>query len=636
MNGTSVKATARTLSQDLVPQLRSWQESIGGSALRRILAAVFGDLLSEFVEWSYAGYYEETVARHLTAWIDVIFAPFITSTLLFLRQNDLEKENPLFTSEALDQDRWLQMAFTRLGALRVRELFQIVVQWQDSKAAIDDLRRYANNPAARTYLTTSFSNALSARLLQPGASTTHILRVYISIIRAFYRLDPKGVLLARVATLIRRYLRDRDDTVSVIVAGLFSDNQTNVTDGQDESLSELASELMARDPHAIDDDDGELDWDNMEWLPDPIDAAPDHIKVTKPDVIGSLISLFDSKEVFVKELQSTLAVRLLRNTTDFKQEIAVIEHLKARLGESLLQGCEVMLRDVTDSRKVDEFIRKGQLEHEDADPSLPKYVLHTKILSRLFWPNMNDQDFEVPAQMHSQHRQFERDFEAIKQSRKLTWLNSLGHVELDLYLEDREFHEEVLPWQAAVIEKFDDESPGRQVDEPIMWTTALLSRSLNMMPALVRSACMFWVSKRILIEVPTAGEGPSDAYMVLESLDQWPTEETDPKSTYNTSVSNNPTGISQTAADMAAAAAASALKEAEDAQRQEQMAMYHQFVISMLTNQGPQPLARIAMILNMTVPGFNYSNEELKELLESMVRGGKVELGHGGAYKVVS
>ena len=625
------------LLRDLAPKLRTWQDSIGGTALRRIFAVVVGDLLSEFVDWSYTGHYVDAVAKHLTVWINIIFTPFIISTLHFLRQNDPENENPLFVSEALDQDRWLQMGFTRLGVLRVHELYHIVVNWEDSKAAVDDLRRWANNPAARTFLTTKFSNALSARLLQPGASTTHILRIYISIIRAFYRLDPKGVLLARVAILIRRYLRDRDDTVSVIVAGLFSDDQSEVTDDQDENLSELASELMARDPYAIDEDDGELDWDNMEWLPDPIDAAPDHIKSTKADVIGSLISLFDSKEVFVKKLQSALAIRLLRNTTDFKQEIAVIQHLKARLGESLLQGCEVMLRDVMDSRNVDAVIRRSQHEHKNADTSTPEFILHTKILSRLFWPNMNDQDFEVPDEIHLQHRKFEKDFEAIKQSRKLTWLNSLGHVEIDLYLEDREFHEEVLPWQAAVIAKFDDDNVQTSSAEPIKWSTALLSESLNMMPALVRSACMFWVSKRVLIEVPSTGTPPSDTYTVLERLDQLPAQTSSPTSAGNNlSASDNPTGISQTTADMAAAAAASALKEAEDAQRQEQMAMYHQFVISMLTNQGPQPLSRIAMILNMTVPGFNYSNEELKELLESMVRGGKVELGHGGAYKVTS
>jgi anaphase-promoting complex subunit 2 len=66
------------------------------------------------------------------------------------------------------------------------------------------------------------------------------------------------------------------------------------------------------------------------------------------------------------------------------------------------------------------------------------------------------------------------------------------------------------------------------------------------------------------------------------------------------------------------------------------MVMYSQFVVSMLTNQGAMPLPRIAMMLGIVVPGgFPFSNEELREFLTSMVKGGRLELGHGGAYKAV-
>ncbi len=130
----------------------------------------------------------------------------------------------------------------------------------------------------RLHLTSSFAAVLSQRLLHPGASTIEILQIYISLIRAFSMLDPKGVLLDRVARPIRRYLRDREDTVKILVEGLLADTEDE--DGDPilpggEVLVELAFELnKATELANQDDDDGELDWDDMQWVPDPVDAGP--------------------------------------------------------------------------------------------------------------------------------------------------------------------------------------------------------------------------------------------------------------------------------------------------------------------------------------------------------------------------
>jgi anaphase-promoting complex subunit 2 len=107
-----------------------------------------------------------------------------------------------------------------------------------------------------------------------------ILQVYISLIRVFAVLDTKGVLVDRVARPIRRYLRDREDTVKVIVNGLLARPRVNAEDGARadnnvDDLTDLATELD-RDVHRLaqSDDDQEFDWDDMQWTPDPIDAGP--------------------------------------------------------------------------------------------------------------------------------------------------------------------------------------------------------------------------------------------------------------------------------------------------------------------------------------------------------------------------
>ncbi|KIV80191.1 hypothetical protein PV11_07710 [Exophiala sideris] len=617
-NADHAAQSAREAQSPIWTNLRQWRAVIGSETVKRLLAAVLNDLMVEFVKWSYAGVYREELHVHLEFWVEHLFARLTRNVLCAL-----DESTDVYVSE-VEVKKWKDMATSRLGALRVDELFEIIVDWDATEPAIEDLRRFTTNPATRGYLTHDFANALQTRLLHPGASTMEILQLYISIIRSFRVLDPKGVLLDRVTRKLRRYLRERDDTVKVIVAGLLSDPVQQDTgkpaSGDPEALTELAVELATHNASDNSADDSEFDWNNMDWVPDPIDAAPDYIKSKNTDVIGSLITLFDTKDVFVKELQNTLADRLLKNKPDYNQEISVLEHLKIRFGESALQGCEVMLRDVLDSRKVDNVVRKdrgmGLEVGWQKAPDQEDYVeLHAKILSRFFWPSMPEQTFTVPDVVLKQQESYEKGFEALKQSRKLTWLNTIGHVEVELDLEDRTYHDEVLPWQAAVIYAFQGEASER--------TVADLATELNMSPTLVRSACIFWVSKRIMAETSDA----RDTYTVLERL---------PAGT-DMIMNDDNSGRPDAAAVAAEAAAIQAAREVEEEDRKQKMAMYHQFVVSMLTNQGQMPLPRIAMMLGIVVPGgFPFSNEELKEFLAGMVKEGVLDVGAGGAYKVAS
>ncbi|EXJ89356.1 hypothetical protein A1O3_02423 [Capronia epimyces CBS 606.96] len=635
--------------------LPRWRSVVGSEPLKKLLAAVLNDLMTEFVTWSYAGVYRHSLHLHLEFWVQHLFARITQKALASLDGSAASSTISVPDAEA---KKWKDMATARLGALRVDELFDIVVDWDTTAPAIDDLRHFTTNPATRSYLTHNFANVLQTRLLHPGASTINILQVYISVIRSFRILDPKGVLLDRVAKKVRRYLREREDTVKVIVAGLLSD--TVDEDGQPstpdpETLADLAVELTNNSAQDGGADASEFDWNDMDWVPDPVDAAPDYMKSKNIDVIGSLITLFDTKDVFVKELQNTLAERLLKNKADFNQEISVLEHLKIRLGDAALQGCEVMLRDVLDSRKVDNVIRRDQgMQDDRGRPRQADDVqLHAKILSRLFWPTVPEQAFHVPQVVLEQQQTYERGFEALKQSRKLTWLNAIGQVEVELELEDRFYRDEVLPWQAVVIYAFQEADANAEAKaeagfatSPAQKTVTSLASELAMSPTLIRSACIFWVSKRILTEVGR------DTFAVLERLpagiDAVMGGGDDAGAAAGAAAAAGATGgagrraddsnaTAAAAAVAAEAAAAQAAKEAEEAERQQKMAMYHQFVVSMLTNQGAMPLPRIAMMLGIVVPGgFPFSNEELKEFLAGMIKEGVLHVAHGGAYKVSS
>ena len=646
-------ATSRNRLMSLLENLQL--VGLGGDKAQKVFASVMNSMMIEFVLAAYPGQWEgpSLVSQHLRHWIENVFAQLVVQVLSIINVPESgSKPSDHLDVNLSDLEKWYETGFTCVGTLRMRELFDVIVEWPASSGAIDDLRRFTTNPSTRLYFTLSFASVLSDRLLHPGASTVEILQLYISIIRSLNLLDPKGVLLDRVARPIRRYLRDRDDTVKVIISGLLADPAD--ADGQSapstgETLVELSAELTKAHQNSLQNEGGELDWDDMNWMPDPVDAAPDFRKSKTADVIGSLISLFESKETFVKEMQNMLAERLLQKRANFDQEMSVLELLKVRFGDNALQACEVMLRDIFDSRRVDAVIRndQGLVSQKPQFPTTPEQSqpkksisedipdLHAKILSHFFWPDIQEQEFKVPEEVSHLQQRYAKGFESLKPSRRLTWLNSMGQVTVELDLEDRVFVDEVATWQAAVIYAF--QTPSDDEETTITKTLGELSQELQMTTSLVRSACLFWISKRILTEVQR------ETYRVLEVLPTGESDEGAQRPTTSSAADENDDDDDDTAAattnaaTAAAAAEAAAAKESAEAAAMEKMNLYWQFIVGMLTNQGAMPLQRIVMMLKIAVPGgFPFSNEELREFLAGMVAKGKLEIVSGGSYKIVS
>ena len=299
-----------------------------------------------------------------------------------------------------------------------------------------------------------------------------------------------------------------------------------------------------------------------------------------------------------------------------ESQIRILELLKLRFGEAALQACEVMLRDILDSRRVDTVIRHDQkLDGQKSTESWPE--LHTRILSHLFWPSLRSESFFIPPEIASIQSRYATGFETLKQSRKLTWLHALGQVTVTLELSDRTITEEVHTWQASVIHAFQD-PPDPSPTPSTTKTVQQLTQELTMSDALVRNALTFWTGKLVL------REAAPDTFQVLETLSE---AEADAAS-----------GIAQVAAADAATASAQAptvLADNSDAASKEKMAVFWQYVVAMLTNQGPMPLQQIVAFLGVFVPGgFPFGNEVMKEFLDGMVEEGKLEVA-GGNYKIV-
>lgn len=590
---------------------------LGGAHVQSILAETVDDGLTTYVagEFSNSGLDSTSNAEKLRAWVENRLSLLVINAVTSLKMDGDSTNIDWDQQISGETSNWKERAVHELAALRLNEAFRIVVEWRHNMpSGLHDLLPFTKSAPGRAFTIDKFTAAAASRLLQPGASTTEILQVYVHMIMAFLELDPKGVLLDRLSRPLRRYLRERQDTVKTIIQGLLLDVRDD--DDFEEPLEELAKVLSELQERHAPDDDIDKELYDLSWEPDPVDAAPEYKSDERGEIIGSLIDIFENKEVFIKEFQNVLSERLLENEHEFQRELQVLELFKKRIGESNLQACEVMLKDITDSRRIDEFVKK--------DPKMPRAasLLQTKILSRFYWPSLQTDDFTIPKDIQDLQESFATGFEHFKPSRKLTWLNSLGSAKIELHLKDRVVEEEVHTWQASVIQAF--AAPTSESKSVISRTADEIQEELQMDDDLVQAALTFWVGKMVIRK-----QGVH--YSVLEEL----------PADFESSTGTGGQGESSLAATAAAASASAAATDAGGVRRsdekvaEEKMAMFWLFIQNMLRNQGAMPLFKIVMMLKIAVQGgFPYTNDELKAFLARRIEEGQLELA-GGNYKIV-
>ncbi|GAM88837.1 hypothetical protein ANO11243_068710 [Dothideomycetidae sp. 11243] len=562
----------------------------------------------------------QTRAPDLRVWIEARLQP---SALECLRA---VTGNTQLQLRASDCEGWQRHALQHLGRSRLVHLLTYVQLWPRSIGAILDLKDYVALIDAKQHLAQVFMSQMEERIGHSGITTAELLTIYVSVIRVFKTLDNRSVLLEKVAQPLRILLRDRQDTVKVIAASFLTEVQevngvlTPVLADGEACCLEIAREV-SRSEHTAPPHNQSLDWNDMEWLPDPIDAGPDYRTTRTNDIISYMLALFD-KDTFILEIQKILGERLLRaEDTDFENEKRLVEMLKTRLGADKLQAAEVMVKDMSDSARIMKLLRSAKAKIPkaadvyDAIPERsaggaghPEIQFEAKVLSSFFWPELRDDNFKVPPAIEAAQKEYEKGFKHIKNLRRLQWLNALGRTTVELQLSDRSvMFESIKTWVASVIWAFEGGSTKNEMMDVdgeargARRSVAELEEHLNMDEVLVRNALSFWVTKRVVREVET------DVFEVMETL---------PKEGESTAA---------VAAPLQPDDAVSSLKS-QDAVLKDNKGMYEMFIIGMLTNGGAMDASRMAMMLKMVVPGgFNFGEDEVTWLLQGMESEGKVE-----------
>ena len=646
-----------TTDSSLIDDLRilGWIRPNTGLLQQPLVQAIHQAIFNKVKETIAGDYETEGLYEQVTNWKDEHVATWLAELLkeedddcVDVDSNSQQETDP--TTTASPNSWW-----TRIDAVtaecyclvRMEEIFDMVADYPDSHVAVAELRTVLETTKMHHQLGQALRHSLIRRLNHPGANTSQIIDVYIATIKVLRIIDPSDLLLSLVAEPVRSYLRGRADTVRCII--------TSLTDA--EVGGDLYEELRRQDAKPLEnvtvDSDDEDECPDFNWQPPP--------SITKPrgtfleasmggatersgegDILAMLVSIYGSKELFVNEYRLMLADKLLANldyNTD--KEVHTLELLKLRFGEISMRNCEVMIKDMYDSKRTNTNIqstleaRRTTLRNNPrfrAAPNAPsKPVVDVAMISHIFWPTLQNDQLKHHPRIQSELDEFSTEYARLKNPRKLVWFDQLGTVQLELdvieegqsdgqpVVETREFS--CTPFHATLISHFEDKPE---------WTVSELSNETGVAEHIVQRRMSYWVTNRVvrLVTNPIAAVaslGGSLATPVYQIATHAHLQERDKAMVDNVSMMDDEDGnVGQSVS--------------VTAQEQEEMEVYESYIVGMLTNLQQLPLDRIHNMLKTFVTGsdvrYNKTPQQLSTFLQHLCKQEKLECGPGGMYKL--
>ncbi|VDN55036.1 unnamed protein product [Dracunculus medinensis] len=423
---------------------------------------------------------------------------------------------------------FLTIAITiRIQYCRLQAYELVIKSYPASGNIIDDMRfcMESNGGYGRENLVEKLSNDVKTYLLHIGVSTVDILQGYANAVECLRRLDPTCVIMQKICSIIRTYIKQRPDTVRCIITYITGEMREELSQQltrkrtafiDEENLQGINDELIANE-----EESEEEQW--MNWLPDPPDAIINQSRRFRQnaDVFNMLVSVYGSKELFVKEYRHTLAERLTKSwNRDVKPifEMRYLDLLKLRFSEGELQHCDVMLKDMRDSERMDYIVFNKLVRfinfsnffsfliysntisvdnfnillifsfqiHQNSS----NFPISARIISTFFWPKIDNEQFELPIEMISGLASYGRAYEAQKGSRKLDWMTGVGSVEMEIHLDGLITTINVSPAHTAVLAQFTKKE---------QWSLDELSVTLGMEKRSTKKRLEWWQNSGIIV-----------------------------------------------------------------------------------------------------------------------------------------
>lgn len=251
----------------------------------------------------------------------------------------------------------------------------------------------------------------------------------------------------------------------------------------------------------------------------------------------------------------------------------IIELLKLRFGEQSLQYCDIMIKDVAFSKRMNKLIHDENKKIEN---------IQAMIISHLFWPSFRNDTLKLPPPIFELFQSFQTEYKNIKKDRKIEWLPYLGTVDLEI-----EFNEEIRsftvnPFQATVLFYFQEKSE---------WNLSDLAEIMEVSYENVKRKITFWIGHGIIQNVG------NDVYRLLEQGEQ--------------QISNQ---------HLDDDLGESSLTDAQDG-KDAMWALCFNFINAFLTNQGAMGLDKIHFVLTSLMRDeYRATAVELRSFLNKKVK----------------
>jgi anaphase-promoting complex subunit 2 len=272
--------------------------------------------------------------------------------------------------------------------IKINKFFEIISNYPDSNQTIYDIKYCFSNFNKNKFINT-IKNQLENRLLTPGISTRLIIEIFIRIIKIMKTIESSGYLLEKISKPIKEYLRNRKDTMQWIVTTILSEDDNNLIEDMSKAY---VRNIQSLDYDYMSSDDEPENWEPIRNIKEINNTNNNNninnnniseTKKNKSDIISTLVNVFGSPEKFMEQYKRMLSERKVTNNKfSIENEIKNLELLKIKFGENLLNSCDVIIKDIKESKKLNSNELKNNL-------------IDCLIINKNYWPFLNNNIFDI-------------------------------------------------------------------------------------------------------------------------------------------------------------------------------------------------------------------------------------------------
>ena len=177
-------------------------------------------------------------------------------------------------------------------------------------------------------------------------------------------------------------------------------------------------------------------------------------------MVTLLVNLYGSKEAFLTEYQNMLAEKLVGGKPyNLDEETKNLELLKLRFGESLLQNCNIIVKDVRESRRINNNVHTTSQGSKTLmnRSFIPFEKLNTTFISKGYWPiDYSTETLKPPKLLQETFDEYAKKYSEIKDLRKVVWHHTIGYVDITISFDNGDFNFKCLPAHTIVLSYFDE------------------------------------------------------------------------------------------------------------------------------------------------------------------------------------